>query len=275
MGTCCVKTTSSSTVEMPEGTSISQFHFTDVVVGQGAFSTVYKCLNPQGLPVAIKCVRLSELQGDLHQLHREVHILKQVHHPHVLTYLCSFHDPEHLYIVTELCSGGNLFDKIEQGAVEEREMKRVARELLEGLAYLHALHICHRDLKPENVLFTEKGEAKIADFGLARVLDQSRIVSVVGTPYYLAPEVPDGKYDLKCDIWSLGVLLFYGLVGKLPFAGKDWPELRNNVLSSHIDDWGKVTEEGKTFLLRLLRIDPKERLSASESLQEKWLSQYG
>jgi len=257
---------------MPEEASISQYHFTDVIVGQGAFSTVHKCLNPLGLPVAVKCVRLSELQGDLHQLHREVHILQQVHHPHILAYLCSFHDPEHVYIVTELCAGGNLLDRIEQGPIEEKEMKRIARELMQGLAYLHALNICHRDLKPENVLFTEKGEAKIADFGLARVLDQSRIVSVVGTPYYLAPEVPDGKYDLKCDLWSLGVLLFYGLVGKLPFQGKDWPELRDNVLARHIEDWGKATSEGQSFLLSLLQVDPQARPSAVQALQEKWLS---
>lgn len=263
---------SNSDVEMPVPTSITQYRFTEEIVGQGTFSTVHKCICPKGNEVAVKCVRLSDMHGELHNLHREVQILQRVRHPHILTYLGSYHDPEHIYIVTELCPAGNLLDRILAGPIPESSMKKITRELVEGLKYLHDLHICHRDLKPENVLFNEKDEVKIADFGLARVLDRERVVSIVGTPYYLAPEVPDGRYDLKCDVWSLGVLVYYGLVGKLPFKGGNWEELRGNVLSSNIEDWGLISPDCKSFLLRLLEIDPCKRISSSVALQDKWLS---
>lgn len=257
---------------MPEGDGVGNYRFTDEVVGEGAFSTVRKCFDLHEKPVAIKCIRLSEIRSNTQLLKRELRILQKVQHPAIVTYLSCFHDPEHIYIVTELCEGGNLVDRVRrQARLPEAFMRKTTKSLFEGLVYLHALHICHRDIKAENVLFTSDDRAKIIDFGLARIMETDRLVSVVGTPYYLAPEVPDGKYDTKCDVWSLAVVVFFGLAGRLPFEGRDWEELRKNVLSLNFGSWGSMSEAAKLFLLKLFQIDPKQRLSAEEALREEWL----
>jgi calcium-dependent protein kinase len=274
MGILCVKASHpASSVEMGDPCTFNQYRFTEEILGEGAFSQVKKCFDAQGHPVAIKCVRLADLRSDLHLIKREVQILQKVRHPAIVKFLGCFEDPEHIYIVTELCEAGNLMNRISQmGTLQEKEVQNMSRSLLEALRYMHAMTICHRDLKPENILFTKDGHPKIVDFGLARVLEQARVVSIVGTPYYLAPEVTEGKYNTKCDMWSLGVLLFYALVGHLPFEGTDWEELRRNVMARNISDWGQVSQQGKMFILKLLQINPNVRVSAAEALQDVWIN---
>ena len=145
MGTCCLKPSAASTyLEMPTEDSIANYRFTESIVGEGAFSTVRKGFDSQGRPVALKCVRLSEIKSDKRLLKREIRILQKVQHPSIVMYISCFQDPEHMYIVTELCDGGNLMEKVRsRGCLPECEVQKMCKSLLEGLAYLHALHICH------------------------------------------------------------------------------------------------------------------------------------
>lgn len=275
MGTICAKPESSShLLEMRENQSVPiQYQMTEEILGEGAFSQVKKAYNPQGHPVAIKVIKLSDLKRDRQLIKREVAIMDKTQHPSIVAYIGFFQDLEYCYIVTELCPGGNLMEKVrKRGKLPETEGVEIAKSMLGALRYLHGLGICHRDLKPENVLFTREGYAKLSDFGLARSLVDSKDISLVGTPYYLAPEATTGKYSSKCDIWSLGVLLYFSLIGHLPFQGEDWVDQQTKVQAGVISDWGTVTHSCKLFLLKLLQVDPKVRASASEALSDVWLS---
>lgn len=275
MGTICAKPESNSHfLEMRESQSVPvQYRITEEILGEGAFSQVKKAYNPQNHPVAIKVIKLSDMKRDRQLIKREVAIMEKTQHPSIVAYIGFFQDLEYCYIVTELCEGDNLMEKVrKRGKLPETEGAEIAKSLLSALRYLHGLGICHRDVKPENVLFTREGYAKLSDFGLARSLVDSRDISLVGTPYYLAPEALAGQYSAKCDLWSLGVLLYFALIGHLPFQGTDWADQQAKVQSGHISDWGSLTQSGKLFLLKLLQVSPKVRASASEALGDVWLS---
>jgi calcium-dependent protein kinase len=135
--------------------------------------------------------------------------------------------------------------------------------------YLHERKISHRDIKPENILFKEK-EPKLADFGLARVLGETSTYTIVGTPYYLAPEVIAGEYNLKCDVWSLGVVLYFAITGKKPFVGEGCDDLFEKIQRDEIDFQG-VAEEAQDFFRYVLKKDHKLRPCARDVLEHQWL----
>ena len=131
--------------------------------------------------------------------------------------------------MTELCSGGDLYDEISKGAITEKGAAHIMREILLAINHCHSENICHRDLKPENILL-EKGSnrIKVIDFGTAEAFDPAKgMEGLIGTAYYIAPEVlaDDSTYDLKCDIWSLGVIMFMLLTGTAPFNARSEKEI--------------------------------------------------
>ena len=109
----------------------------------------------------------------------------------------------------EYCNGGTLRERVvKKQKLSEKKTKQIVQQILEGVSYIHRMGICHRDLKPENILFHNK-VAKVTDFGLARVMTDGLMTSLVGSPYYMAPEVIRGNYDTLCDMWSVGILICY------------------------------------------------------------------
>lgn len=169
------------------------------IIGIGEFSEVKKAEGPKGL-VALKCINLAKIRNELHLLKREISIMHKIKHPHIIEFYDVYENTENFYITMEFCNGMDLKTKVKKhGAFSEPEAKDLTRKLLSALVYLHNQHICHRDLKPENILF-DCQEPKIADFGLARLMSGTSKFSMVGTPYYLAPEVISGDYNLKCDV---------------------------------------------------------------------------
>jgi len=243
-------------------------------IGSGQYSEVKKALTDSGDLVAVKCIPLDQMGKDLRRVSREVSILMTTEHMHIVRYLGCYRDLEQFYMVMELCSGGNLRERIdEEGVLEEAWIRAKAREIVQALAYLHARQIAHRDIKPENILFTASHQVKLADFGLSRALTAPDHLTVVGTPYYLAPEMVSGVYTPLCDMWSLGVVLYYALVGKLPFQGSDFSDLYNQIRCFHIVNWGKCSEPAISFLKGLLVRTPRDRMSAKQALEHHWLSQ--
>jgi len=168
------------------------------------------------------------------RLSYEIDILKNLDHPNILRLYEVFEDSKYIYLVTELCNGGELFDEIvSRSRFGERDAAGVIKQLLSAISYCHSKKICHRDLKPENVLIDNKEtmSIKLIDFGTSqRFEDEEKMELVLGTAYYIAPEVLKGEYDEKCDVWSIGVMLYILLSGEPPFPGNDDKEILRNVV---------------------------------------------
>ena len=151
---------------------------------------------------------------------KEINILSTLDHPNVIKTYEYFIDNRFIYIVTEYLSGGELFDKIKQEtSFSEDDSRKIFKEILEGVNYLHSKNIVHRDLKPENIMYEGK-ILKIVDFGSSKQIDnKNKMKNFHGTSYYIAPEILKGEYNEKCDVWSCGVILYILLSGRPPFYG--------------------------------------------------------
>jgi calcium-dependent protein kinase len=180
-----------------------------------------------------------------------------------------------------LCEGGELFDRIiEAEFFTEDIAARIFRQILMALNYCHSNDIVHRDLKPENFLFVHKGEEadlKIIDFGLSKIMNGGKLQRMktrAGTPYYISPEVLAGNYDVSCDMWSAGCMLYILLCGYPPFYGDDNQEILAMVQKGIFDfdgeEWDDVSNDAKDLIKKLIT-RPEKRLTAEEALQHKWV----
>ncbi|KAJ1460825.1 putative calcium-dependent protein kinase, partial [Pelagophyceae sp. CCMP2097] len=221
-------------------------------------------------------------------LSREVNILKSVQHPNIIrVYDGARH---HVFIVTELCSGGELFDSIVQkttskeGHYSEHDAARVVQQILQAVAYCHGHGICHRDLKPENFLFQTPGPdavLKIIDFGLSTAQQPGEGVmhTLVGTPYYIAPEVLQRNYSFPCDLWSVGCVTYILLCGYPPFNGNSDAEIFGRIRAGLTaksfpkDDWAAVSGACLSFIKNLLSLDAANRFTADEALKDAWITE--
>ena len=154
-----------------------------------------------------------------------MNILSQIDHPNVMNVFEFWEDKINFFIVTELCTGGELFDRIvESGCFNEQMACSTMKALISAIVYCHKYNIVHRDLKPENLLYESRdanSNLKVIDWGSSRKYNPNiPMTKSKGTPYYIAPEVLKGTYNEKCDIWSLGVIMYIMLCGYPPFNGK-------------------------------------------------------
>lgn len=216
------------------------------------------------------------------QLKREIHILKQIRHPHVVNLKEIMSSREKIYMVLELVTGGDLFDKIAaEGPLKEPEARILFAQIVSALSYCHARGIFHRDLKPENVLLTSEGDTKLSDFGLGVLLSEDGVSqysklldTVCGTPNYAAPEVlaRKGYQGGAADVWSLGVVLYVMLAGCLPFDEEDLPTLVSKIERAefHIPPW--VSSDATDLLCRMLTAEWPERATLSQVESHPWLA---
>ncbi|KAG6952498.1 hypothetical protein JG688_00013296 [Phytophthora aleatoria] len=263
--------------------SIEEVYNVGAQLGRGRFSKVceatHKCT---GVKSAVKIIDKSKLQPTEKELLRtEIAILKLVHHPNIIRLYDVYEDRQYIFIVTELVSGGELFNRIVGRArYTEVEARLVMRPLLESVNYLHRLGIVHRDLKPENILCGEAlTDLKIADFGLSKLVHPEELMKMpCGTLNYVAPEVLAlVGYGREADIWSLGVIMYLLLRGELPFYGKAKSEVIQKTLHAEVNletdsAWRNVSPAGKALLRGLLTKDPARRLTAQDALLHEWFS---
>ena len=150
------------------------------------------------------------------------------------------------------------------------------KKLFLAVSHMHSQGIVHRDIKPENIMLDKQNELKLIDFGLATQLIGSKLTTVTGTPYYMAPEVFKGSYDSKCDTWALGCILYVFMCGRLPFNGKNQREVMTKIKSADYSldyqEFKSCSSEVLDLIKQLLVADPEKRLSASEALNHVWFT---
>ena len=217
-------------------------------------------------------------------------------HPNIIKLFEIFDDKKYYYIITEFLTGGELFEKITDedfyGDFTEKDAANIMQQVFRGINYCHANQVVHRDLKPENLLLESSVSTenlggkkamkiKIIDFGTAQRFDPTsgkKMEERYGTPYYIAPDVLNKSYTEKCDIWSLGVILYILLVGYPPFNGSDDKKIIDAVKKGKYTldepEWDDVSEEAVDLVKRCLTYDVDKRISASEALDHPWFAKF-
>lgn len=251
-------------------------------LGEGTYGSV-SCARHKatGAVRAVKTMSKGHVKN-MERFQQEIAIMKVMDHPNIIKLYETFEDRRHLYLVMELCTGGELFDKIiEAGHFREMDAAVVVSHILHAIFYMHKNGVCHRDLKPENFLFLSKdpidqNQLKLIDFGLSSLMGNGKAMSTkAGTPYYVAPQVLQGSYNHSCDIWSCGVIMYTLLCGYPPFYGKTDQEVLQKVKSGNFTfenkDWRHISEDAKGLIRMLLKFDPMQRLTAEQALQHEWI----
>ncbi|KAL7539324.1 hypothetical protein ACHAXR_009181 [Thalassiosira sp. AJA248-18] len=250
------------------------------VIGEGFHGSVRKCTDRvTGKLYAVKTIRKNDPDVRCGSLVREITLLKEMkHHRGVVQLIDVFEDIDYLHIMANGTKGDN-------ACFTEDQASKIIYQILEAVSYMHNHGIVHRDIKPENILFETKDESspiKIIDFGLARKHYGDRgepsMKTVVGTPFYVAPEVLRKNYDKACDLWSVGCTAFVLLGGYPPFRGKNNDETHKFILQGryvfHQEKWKNVSHEAKEFINRLLELDTAKRMTAEEAMNHPWIVRY-
>jgi len=252
-------------------------------LGEGSYGKVYKVMHKtNGLIRAMKLINKDPKNNQNEQeILNEIEILKRIDHPNIVKIFEFYNTKKAYYIVTEFCEGGELFEEITENApFSEYIAAKFMYQIFTAVNYCHKNNIMHRDLKPENILIEKKnGKSeiiKIIDFGTAKISgNKEKEKTVIGSAYYIAPEVLTGNYNYMCDLWSCGVIMFILLTGEPPFKGEndDDDDLTFEKIKIGKYDMSKVNHvsiEGKDLIVKLLQKNPDKRLKASSALQHGW-----
>ena len=262
------------------------YKFKEKPLGGGNFGTVRKGYRREEKEkkqyYAIKSISKKNLnEKDFEGLVKEVDIISSLDHPNIIKFYETYHDKYYFHLVMELCKGKDSFNKIViMEKCDEKKVVSVITKVLLAIAHCHSRGITHRDLKPENILFENDNpdaEIKIIDFGLSRkYAKDEKMHSVLGTPYYVAPEVLKGNYTEKCDVWSIGAMTYLLLCGQYPFNGSSDKEIFDNILYSNVkftsSMWNKVSNNAKSFVKLCLEKNPNKRPSAIKALDHPWFA---
>ena len=256
------------------------------LLGIGSFGRVFLAQNINTLEyIAMK--EIPKTSEDLltdSEIMDEIEILKNLDHPDIVRIMEFYNTDDCYYIINEYCPGGELFEQV-NNIFSETQIAVMFRQIFSGLAYLHSNNVIHRDLKLENILIQEKEKSKetnedlfilkIIDFGTAKIFDKNKKAkAIVGSSYYIAPEVLNKKYNRECDLWSAGVILYMFIVGHAPFEGKNDREIMEKVKKGNFSKnerrWINASDEVKDLINKLLIYEPEKRLTAIDALKHPW-----
>ena len=257
------------------------------MLGNGSFGKVhlYRDKNYKDILFAIKTLKKEGIpQYQFNLLKSEVDILSNLDHPNIVKYFGTFEDEFFIHIVMEYLKGHDL-DRIislkNYTGLDEKNMCQIIQQLLKALSFIHSKNIIHRDIKPENILFSNKrnySSLKLIDFGLATFAKHDN--KSVGTPFYMSPETIDGNSTPLSDMWSVGVIVYQMLTGKLPFESNDkdnqnlYNRIKNDDYDKNILDEIDCSDEVKDFIYKTLQKDSKLRLNTQDSLNHPWILKF-
>ena len=263
-------------------------------ISNGTYSKIYLVQNKTDFKLYCCKEILKSKVADLTKFKNEINILSRVDHPNIIRLYEIFEDERYISLIMEYCKGGDLFKKINELAdkdqsFSEKEAVKIFKQLMSAVSYCHSQGICHRDLKPENILFLTKdpdSQIKIIDFGLSKIFGEIKpimkgnkveknIMSLrVGTAYYMSPEVLQGNYDNKCDIWACGVILYIMLCGYPPFDGETENEILKAISKKKFsfpeEEWKSVSDDAKDLIKHMI-CDPDKRYNAEMILNHPWI----
>ena len=266
------------------GKAFEQLYQWGRVIEQGDFSTMRDARHKKSKEYfTVKSIKRSDLETvDAVALQDEIstlQILKEC--PHIITLHDVFEEPDYTFMVIERLQGGELIDRvIEKSHYTENEARRVAKNILAGLEFCHDRRIANRNIKTENLLLPTKEDlfdVRISDFGFAkRVLYPNSLKTQIGTEGYVAPEIIEHRpaYDVQCDMWSMGVVLYMLIGGYRPFRGEGEMVLRMTRYGEykfHKRYWKDISEEAKILIARMLTVDPICRITATAALHSDWI----
>ncbi|KAE8662047.1 Calcium-dependent protein kinase 9 [Hibiscus syriacus] len=257
-------------------------------LGRGQFGVTYLVTHKETKQqFACKSIATRKLinHDDIEDVRREVQIMHHLTgHRNIVELKAAYEDRHFVHLIMELCAGGELFDRIiAKGHYSEREAANLCRQMVTVVHNCHSMGVMHRDLKPENFLFLSKDEnspLKATDFGLSVFFKPGDVFKdLVGSAYYVAPEVLRRRYGHEADIWSAGVILYILLSGVPPFYGETEQNIFDSILRGNIDfssdPWPSVSSSAKDLVRKMLQNDLKERLSAVEVLNHPWMREDG
>ena len=251
------------------------------MLGHGSMGTIYEAKHiVTGESVAVKVIDKQQLQKsiEVERFRRELAVMdsfRTLRHPNVVSLIDLFEDEQKFYLVTELCTGGDLFDYIaDNGAINERVASIIFKQILDGLIFIHQNGIVHRDLKPENIFITRFPSIKIGDFGLCGFTDFNTLMnSFCGSPCYCSPEcLKKESYDgIKADTYSLGVTLFCMVTGQFPWNIEVPQKMIERILQNSYVIPSHVSPQCADLIHRLMALNPADRPSHTEILNHPWL----
>jgi calcium-dependent protein kinase len=252
-------------------------------LGEGSYGQVWKVEHIQsGLLRAMKKIKknINSKKNNELDILNEIDILKKIDHPNIVRIFEFFNTEDGYYLITEYLSGGELFKEIvERAPFTEEIAGNIMYQIFSAINYCHNMNIMHRDLKPENILIErkidDKYSIKIIDFGTAKLHDKNKSEKkVIGSSYYIAPEVLCESYNHKCDLWSCGVILYILLSGKAPFSDKNdtiiLEKIKVGKYNMNINEFKNISDESRDLISKLLEKNPKKRLNAVEALNHEW-----
>ncbi|XP_029167611.1 calcium/calmodulin-dependent protein kinase type 1-like isoform X1 [Nylanderia fulva] len=277
------------------------------LLGTGAFSEVRLAESKEkpGQMFAVKIIDKKALKGKEDSLENEIKVLRRfsesatpqsgggslrsdssgekrwLTHPNIVQLLETFEDKHKVYLVMELVTGGELFDRIvEKGSYTEKDASGLIRQVLEAVDYMHEQGVVHRDLKPENLLYysaDEDSKIMISDFGLSKMEDSGIMATACGTPGYVAPEVLAQKpYGKAVDVWSIGVISYILLCGYPPFYDENDANLFAQILKGEFEFdspyWDDISDSAKDFIRKLMCVNVEERYTCKQALAHPWIS---
>lgn len=282
--------------EVEKQPSIEDKYIIKELLGTGAFSEVRLCEHREtGQAFAVKIIDKKALKGKEDSLENEIRVLKRFSakrqendpdrtwftHPNIVQLFETYEDKSKVYLIMELVTGGELFDRIvEKGSYTEKDASYLIRQVLEAVDYMHEQGVVHRDLKPENLLYynpAEDSKIMISDFGLSKMEDSGFMATACGTPGYVAPEVLAQKpYGKAVDVWSIGVISYILLCGYPPFYDENDANLFAQILKGEFEFdspyWDEISESAKDFIRNLMCVNVEKRFTCKQALAHPWIS---